>query len=229
MKRFIRFFWSTVTHPRANFDALASESTVRWAIIAAVLPILQIWGNVLLHTIFGLDWLGTRPLLDDPTFVGGFGHWRVSLAHWVAVFVALMPLLSLLDLVFNAGVAHLMSKLWGGQGTFDQMVNTLTFAWVVPNMLIAGVSEWVFSVPINLITGEAYWWNAAMQGELGTVTGIVWNTYVFGVYLGAQWIWIIVLGTIAIRRVQRIPLWSAVVTMVVTFSLSMFLSSVFVR
>ena len=42
---------------------------------------------------FGLDWLGTKPLLDAPTFVAGFGQWRVVLAEWVPVFVALMPIL----------------------------------------------------------------------------------------------------------------------------------------
>ena len=229
MKPFIRFFVHTISRPRANFDALASERTVRWAVIAAALPVLQVWGNVALHTAFGLDWLGTRPILADPTFVAGFGQWRVTLSAWVPVFVGLMPFLATLNLVMNAGLAHLLSKLWGGQGTFEQMVNTLTFASVVPNLVVAGVSEWVFGVPVDLITGHPYWWVAAMQGELGPVVGAVWNTYVFAVYLGLQWVWTIVLGTMAIRRVQRIPTWAATLTMLITFGLSMLLSSVFVR
>jgi hypothetical protein len=151
------------------------------------------------------------------------------MTYWVPIFAALMPLLSLLDLVLHAGVAHLMSKLWGGQGTFEQMVNTLTFASVVPNILIGGVSEWVFSAPMGLITGHSYWWNAAMQGEFGPVVGAVWNVYVLGVYIGLQWAWTIALGSMAIRRVQRIPTWAAILTMVVAFAVSMFLSSVFVR
>lgn len=229
MKAFVRYFWGTIVHPQATFDALAAERSVRWAVIAAALPVLQIWGNVSLHRVFGLDWLGTTPLLADPTFVAGFGHWRINVSAWVPVFVALMPLLALLSIVINAGVAQLLSKLWGGRGTFEQMVNTLTFAAVVPNMVIAGTSEWVFSVPMGLITGHPYWWNAAMQGEFGPLVGAVWNFYVLGVYIGVQWAWIIGLGTIAIRDTQHIPGWAAMVTMLVAFAISMFVSSVFVR
>ncbi len=140
-----------------------------------------------------------------------------------------MPLLALLSLVLYAGVAHLMSKLWGGQGTFEQMVNTLTFASVVPNIVVAGTSEWVFSVPMDLLTGQPYWWITAMRGEFGPVVSAVWNFYVSGVYIGLQWVWIIALGSIAIRRIQHIPTWAAILTMLVTFAFSMSLSSVFVR
>jgi hypothetical protein len=229
MKQFLQYFWNTIVHPRANVDRLSTERTVCWAIIATSLPVLQVWGNVALHTAFGLDWLGTRPLLADPTFVGGFGYWRVSLGNWVPVFVALMPLLALLGLIINAGLAHLMGKLWNGQGTFEQMLNTLAFASMVPNIIIGGVSEWVFGVPIDLITGHPYWWTTAMQGGFGPIAGTVWNVYVLGVYIGFQWMWIIVLGSIAIRRVQRIPTWAAILTMLVTFAVSMFISSVFTR
>jgi hypothetical protein len=202
---------------------------VRWALFASALPILQIWGNVALHYAFGLDWLGTKPLLTDPTFVAGFGQWRVNLANWVPIFVVLMPLLALLDLVIYPGIAQLMSKLWAGHGTFEQMLNTLAFAAVVPGIVVGALSEWLFSVPMNFISGNPYWWNAAMQGEFGPVVGGIWNSYVFGIYLGLQWIWIIALGSIAIRRVQHIPVWAAILTMVTAFAIAMFLSSVFVR
>jgi hypothetical protein len=122
-----------------------------------------------------------------------------------------------------------MSKLWYGQGTFEQMVNILTFTSVVPNIVVGGISEWIFSVPMDLITGHPYWWNAAMQGEFGPVVGAVWNFYVLCVYIGLQWAWIIALGSIAIQRIQHIPTWAAILTMLVAFSISMFLSSVFVR
>lgn len=229
MKLFLYYFWNTIAHPRTNFDALAAERSLRWALVAAALPVLQVWGNVVLHGVFGLDWLGTKPLLADPTFVAGFGQWRVNLANWVPLFVALMPLLALFDFVLYPGIVHLMSKLWGGQGTFEQMVNTLTFAAVVPGIVVGALSEWLFSVPMDLISGHPYWWNAAMQGEFGPVVGGIWNSYVFGVYIGLQWAWIVALGSIAIRRVQRIPAWAAILTMIVAFAVATFLSSVFVR
>lgn len=67
MRSLIQYIWGTVVRPRATFDALASERTIRWAVILACLPVLQVWGNITLPAAFGLDWLGTRPLLADPT------------------------------------------------------------------------------------------------------------------------------------------------------------------
>lgn len=229
MRKFIRYFFGTIAHPGAAFDALAAEHSLRWAAAAACLPVLQVWGNMAIHAAFGLDWLGTRPILTDPTFIAFFGHLRIDLDAWVPVFAGFMPLLALIDLVVIPGTAHLLGKLWGGKGTFEQMVNALTFASVVPNIVIGAASEWIFSVPMDLITGNGYWWNAAMQGEFGAAAAAVWNVYVIGVYVGVQWIWIIVLGAVAIRRIQRIPAWAAALTMSAAFFLSMFLSSLFVR
>ncbi len=229
MKPFFRYFWMIVVSPRAGFSELAAQPTVRWAVAAAALPVLQVWGNMALHAAFGLDWLGTKPMLTDPTFVGWFGQWQVDRAHWVPLFAVLIVLVAVLDVVLGAGIAQLMSKLWGGHGTFEQMVNTVTFAFVVPNIVIAALSEWLFSVPMDLLTGHPYWWNAAMQGEFGPVIGGVWNFYVVGIYVSLQWIWIIALGALAIRQVQRIPAWAATLTMLVAFSVSIFLQSVFVR
>ncbi len=229
MRRFIRFFWGTIKHPGPTFEALAAERTVRWAVMLACLPVLQVWGNMALHVILGLDWLGTRPMLADPTFIGGFGYLRIGLAHWVPVFAGLMPLLTLLNLVFIPGVAQLMSRLWRGQGTFEQMVNTLAFATLVPNLVIAATSEWLFTAPMNLLSGHRYWWVTAMQGGFGPIIGVVWSFYVIGVYVIAQYAWAIALGSTAIRRIQRIPTWAATLTMLVSFAASMVISSTFVR
>jgi len=229
LEQFFRYFGQTVARPRAAFEALAAEKSIRWGLLAAFLPVLQIWGNMALHAAVGLDWLGTKPLLADPTFVAGFGYWRVNLADYVPVFAALLPLLSWLGLLVTAGTAHLLSKVWGGRGAFEQMINTLAFASTAPNIVIGAASEWLFGVPIDLLSGHGYWWVAAMRGEFGPVVGTIWNAYVFGVYLTLQYAWIIVLGAIAIRRLQRIPAWAAVLTMLVAFGLSFFLSSVFTR
>jgi len=229
MRQLVRYFWGTIVRPRTTFEALAAERTVRWAVMLVCLPVLQVWGNMALHAAFGLDWLGTRPMLSDPTFVGGFGHLRIGLAHWVPVFAALVPLLSLLNLVIVPGVAQLMSKLWHGQGAFEQMVNALAFATVVPNLVIAATSEWLFTVPMNLLSGHKYWWVTAMQGGFGPTVGAIWNFYVIGVYVIFQYVWAIALGGIAIRRIQRIPMWAATLTMLVSFAVYMVISSTFVR
>jgi hypothetical protein len=46
-----------------------------------------------------------------------------------------------------------------------------------------------------------------MGSELGPVSEAVWNSFVLGVYTID--LWVLTLGTIAIQRVQRIPLWAA--------------------
>lgn len=227
MKQFLRYFWGVFAHPRATFDALAAERTVRWGIVAAFLGTFEVWGNIALHAIFGFDWLGTRGILADPTLVGGFGHWRVNLAEYLPVIVILMPVMALLGLCVTCGMAQLMSKIWRGQGTFEQMVNTLSLA-AVPAVVIATVTEWIFGVPIALLTGERYWWVDAMAGKFGVVS-IVWNIYFWGVYLTLQYVATITLGSIAIRRVQKIPAWAAVITMMATFVFAMFLESFIIR
>jgi hypothetical protein len=82
-----------------------------------------VWGNMLLFAGFGYHWLGTRPLLEDPTYVGGFGYLRVSAGAWLPIFTAFVPVNALVTLVVVPGVAQVLSKLWRGQGRFEQMVN----------------------------------------------------------------------------------------------------------
>lgn len=229
LRRLVGYFRGTIVRPRDTFDELARQPGIRWAVIVSCLPVLQVWGNILLHTVFSLDWLGTRNDLPEPTFVFAYGQVQVGLEHWVPVFAALMPLLGLIGLVFVPGITHLLSKLWGGQGTFEQMVNILAFSTAVPNIVIGAASEWLFGVPVDLISGHGYWWTAAMQGEFGPLVSAIWNVYVLGFYIGFQWVWMIVLGTIGIRRVQRIPAWSAALIMVVTLAVWQFVGSVFVR
>ncbi|MCE7980078.1 MAG: hypothetical protein DYG89_02705 [Caldilinea sp. CFX5] len=229
MNQFLHYFWGIIAHPNKTLATLAQERSVRWAVILAGLPVLQVWGNMLLHQAFGYDWLGTRPYLFDPTFIAGFGRLVIGLEHWVAIFAALMPLLALLGLVITPGVAQLLSKLWHGQGTFEQMVNTITFATTVPNLVIGATSEWLLSIPLSWLFRHDYFWEGAMRGELGPTIAVVWNAYVFGVYITLQYGWMIVLGTLAIRRVQKIPGWAAALTMLAAFLINFFISSLFVR
>jgi hypothetical protein len=140
-----------------------------------------------------------------------------------------MPLLFLLNLVVVPGVAQLMGQLWHGQGTFEHMVNTIAFATAVPAMVIGAASEWSFGVPIDLLSGHGYWWTAAMHGEFGPYAATIWNFYVIGIYAAFQYGLIIALGAIAIRRIQRIPIWAAVLTSSAAFAVYMLIAAVFVR
>jgi hypothetical protein len=79
----------------------------------------------------------------------------------------------------------------------------------LPTILICSLNDLLFTVPANLISGHPYWYTAAMNGEFGPVVAAVWNFYVIGIYTIAHDLWCIVLGAIAIRRVQGIPWWTA--------------------
>ncbi len=218
-----------IVRPRATFHSLAREPTVRFAVMLAGLNLLLGWGNMLLHAATGFDWLGTRANLPDPVYVGGMGYWQAPLAGWVPIFAALEPVLALLGLTLLPGAAHLIAKLWRGQGTFEGTVTALAFAVGVPALLIGQASEWLFGVPMDLIAGHPYFWTAAMAGDFGPVVAAVWNAYVIGVYSIVQYGAMVVLGAVAIRTVQKIPAWAAAVTMLVSFAAWMLVVSTFVR
>jgi hypothetical protein len=224
---FVAYGWGILVRPRATIDLLAAEPSVRWATIVVALSVVQVWGNMLLFAAFGFDWLGTRPMLPDPTYVGWFGYLRVSADQWVPVFAALMPVLALYGLTIAPAVAQLMSKLWGGQGTFEQMVNVLVFA-TVPSLVIGWLSEWLTGVSLNLLTGAEYFYAAAMHGAYGTAVARLWTGYALAVYT-IPWVWGIALGIVGIRRVQRIPWPAATVTMLVAYGLHLFVEASFVR
>ena len=95
-----------------------------------------------------------------------------------------------------------MRPLRGGQGTYEQLLVPLAFALTVPAVFIRSTSEILFGVPMILLTGHPYWWTAAMYGELGPATSIVWGSFVIGIYSIAHDVWIIALGlvTLACRQ-----------------------------
>ncbi len=227
VRQLVRYAWDVVVRPRSAFGAIAQETSVRWAVAIAAVGPLEVWGNVLLFKAFGYDWLGSKPLLADPTYVGGFGYVRVSAGDWLPVFVILSPLIAVYGLVVVPGVAHLLARLWGGRATFEQMVNVLALA-TVPSVVIATLSEWLTGVPLNLLAGTPYFYGAAMRGEFGPTMALVWTIYASAIY-AVPWVWGIALGIIGIRRVERVPWSAAVVCMTAGFALNMLIATTFVR
>lgn len=213
---FFRYFGGMIVHPRATLDDLARESSIRFAILLAIFGLLITLLNLLLFSFFGFDWLGTRRELSDPTYIGFFGRLQVNTDNYVPIFNLLLnPLMSLVGLIFIPGLAQLMSKLWKGTGTFEQMVNTIVFATVVPSILISSVFNDLLlgGVIPNLLTGHPYAFTAAQRGEFGSFVQILWWVYMIGIYILVKDVWTIVLGTLAIRQVQKIPAWAAVIIM----------------
>lgn len=218
LSKLIGYIWGVIVHPKATFDELAQLTSIRYAVTATVLVYLLQYLNLVLFTAFGYDWLGTRRELSDPTFVGFFGRMPIKVEDYLPVFFfVMMPLLVLLAPVIVPGLAQVLSKIWRGRGTFEQMVNTLGFAQAPAALFAVFVNDMILGgVPTNLITGHPYAFTAAMNGEFGAMwSTIVW-AYMFGIYIFGMGLWTIILGTIAIRRIQHIPGWAA--ALIMTFS-----------
>ncbi|MEW5942051.1 MAG: hypothetical protein AB1750_20490, partial [Chloroflexota bacterium] len=186
---------------------------IRFAVMLVGFSLLLTLFNLSLFALFGFDWLGTRRELLNPTYVGFFGRLRVDTDNYIAVFnFVVNPLMALVGLAFIPGLAQLLSKLWKGQGTFEQSVNTLTFAVGVPSIVIANVLNDMLLGGIlpNLLTGHPYAFTAAQAGEFGPFVQALWWIYILGIYILAKDVWCIALGALAIRRVQKIPTWAAI-------------------
>ncbi len=226
-RRLVGYAWDVIVRPPSAIDAISQETSVRWAVAIAAVGTLEVWGNMLLFGAFGYDWLGSKPLLADPTYVGGFGYVEVGASDWLPIFAVLSPAIAVYGLVVVPGVAHLLARLWGGRASFEQMVNVLVLA-TVPSVVIATLSEWLTGVPLNLLAGTPYFYSAAMRGEFGPTMAIVWTVYASAVYT-VPWAWGIVLGVIGIRRVERIPWVGALICMLVAFAMNMLVATTFVR
>ena len=216
-----RSFWGILVHPRATVDALVQQASIRPAVVLVVSVLLLGWLNLLLFTVFGYDWLGTRRELLDPTYIGFFGQLRVGLEGYVPIFhLVVGPLLALLGPVVMPGLAQVLSKLWHGQGTFEQMVNTLVYAQAPSILIRSAINDLLLGgIPANLLAGHRYAFTAAMNGEFGPAVAALWWAYMIGIYIGAVDLWVVALGTIAIRRVQRVPWWAAAAIMLFSYVL----------
>ena len=153
--------------------------------------------------------------------MGFFGHLRVGTENYIPIFQFIIsPLPALLGLAILPGVAQVPSKLWRGQGTFEQMTNTLTYS-MAPSILVRSVVNDMLlgGVPANLVAGHLYALAAAMNGEFGPVMAMVFWINMLGIYILGFDLWVVILGTIAIRRVQRIPWWAAALIMLFAYLL----------
>lgn len=221
LRQFLGYIWGMIVRPRTTLDELAQQTSIRPAVMLVIFVQLLAWLNWLIYTLFGQDWLGTRRELADPTYVGFFGHLPVVVEDYVPIFFFVVgPFLALLGLVVVPGLAQVLSKLWRGQGTFEQMVNTLGYAQIPSLLIQTFLTDMVIAgVPANLLTGHPYAFTAAMNGEFGPFWVTVYWIYIIGIYIVGTGLWIVFLGAMAIHRVQRIPWWAATFIMLFCYIL----------
>jgi hypothetical protein len=216
LRKFPHYFWGMIVHPKTTIDELGEEPSIRFALMLLLFELLLTLFNLLLFTLFGFDWLGTRRELPNPTYIGFFGRLRVDTENYVPIFnFVINPLMALVGLMFIPGLAQLISKIWKGGGTFEQMINTVVFATGVPSIVISFFLNDLLlgGVLPNLLTGHPYAFTAAQTGEFGPLVQTLWWVYMFGIYIFAKDVWSIALGALAIRRIQKIPTWAAAIIM----------------
>lgn len=222
MRKFFHYFWSMIVHPKATIEELAQETSLRYAVVLVLFSLALTLFNLLLFAICGFDWLGTRRELPSPTYIGFFGRLSVGTDDYVTIFNFLInPLMALVGLTFIPGLAHLLAKIWRGAGTFEQMVNTLVFATGGPSIVISSVLNDMLLAGVlpNLLTGHPYAFTAAQTGEFGASVQTLWWVYMIGIYIFAKDAWAIALGTLAIRHIQKIPIWAAALIMLFGYTL----------
>lgn len=232
-RKFFHYLWGMIFRPKSTIEELAQETSIRYAVALILFGVVLTLFNLLLFVIFGFDWLGTRRELSNPTYIGFFGRLSVGTDDYVTIFNFLInPLMALVGLIFIPGLTQLLAKIWKGTGTFEQMVNTLVFATGVPSIVISSVLNDMLLAGVlpNLLTGHPYAFTAAQTGELGASVQTLWWVYMIGIYIFAKDMWTIVLGTLAIRRIQKIPTWAASLLMLFGYILWFYgMAGTFVR
>jgi hypothetical protein len=95
MKLFFGYLWGVITRPRATFDELARQSSIRPAVTLVIFTLTLAYLNLLLTILSGGDWLGTRRELPDPTYVGFYGRLPVGAEQWTPIWFTIFPILSI--------------------------------------------------------------------------------------------------------------------------------------
>jgi hypothetical protein len=215
-RKFFHYFWGMIVRPKLTIEELAQETSICYAVTLVLFGLALTLFNLLLYAIFGFDWLGTRRELPNPTYIGFFGRLTVGTEHYVTLFNFLInPLMAMVGLVFIPGLAQLLAKIWRGAGTFEQMLGTIVFSTGVPSIVISSVLNDILLAGVlpNLLTGHPYAFTAAQTGEFGASIQTLWWIYMIGIYILAKDAWTIALGALAIRHIQKIPIWAAVLIM----------------
>ncbi len=120
MKLFWHYLNKTVVNPRAAFRGLANEPrqlAPGWTAVFAF---------AILSTLsaIGLVIIGAKPLLQPWLNIPpeNYYFWEIFIITPVSVF----------DLLIAAGLAHLMSQLFDGKGTYEGTFACLAFATSIP-------------------------------------------------------------------------------------------------
>jgi len=185
-KQFWLYCWGTIAHPSNTFKDITGErSKVTYGFAAVMLLSILYSVSVFIGFIKGLTLIGYEPFLRIPT---------ESYYLWQTFFT--IPV-GLIGWILFAGSAHLLSRSFGGRGTFEDNLAVLGFPFILMLPL-----SWFPEIIVTLFVPD--WW--------GTPT---WNTIDF-ILIGVSTTWFLIVSIIALRQAQNLPLGRTVFTALVS-------------
>jgi hypothetical protein len=202
---FSDYLLGTVIKPNVTFNWLASDSKKLTQSFRAILLI----GALYTLTVIGLAVIGAD--ISSPAWMSipadEYYFWEIFLAMPVVV----------LGWIMAAGVAQLLSKLFGGSGNFEATLAVLGFAVTVP-MFVTWIPETVGT--ILMVTGvmtQTDWLEMTSKPGFWQVFGLAYQLVAVA--------WCAFLFPVAIAQSQRLRWWRAIIVGVATlavFGLAMF-------
>ena len=206
---FLNYLLGTAIRPNNTFSRLVSDSKRILHSFGAILLI----GVLYTLTVIGLAVV--RADISAQAWVSipadGYYFWEIFFA---------MPVV-ILGWIMAAGVAQLLSKIFGGSGTFEGTLSVLGFAVTIP-MFVTWIPETVGTILIL---------SGAMRHkdwlELTSTPGF-WQVFGLAYQLVAV-AWYAFLFPVAIAQCQKLRWWRAIIVGVVTLALFGLVMFTFIR
>jgi hypothetical protein len=195
---FASCYLSTLLRPRRTFDALMKDPRRLsfGALALTICAVLYTFVYIFL-SIGGGAPLGFKPFLAIPTDV----YYRFNV--WI-LFPSMFGCW-----ILAAGVAHLLSKPFGGRGTFDDTLSTLGFS-----ISIACLASLLHDLPSSVLGAvgllDLRWYDVALN------SATIWRT-VLWIFYGLYLVLFLVLFPKAVGASQRIRGGPAILIGVLSF------------
>lgn len=203
--KFLNYLLGTVIKPNDTFNRLVSDSK----------KLTQSFGAILLiGVLYTLTVIGLAVVRADISAQAWGSIPADEYYCWEILFA--MPVV-ILGWIMAAGIAQLMSKWFGGSGTFEGALAVLGFAVTIP-MFVTWIPETIGTILIlSGVMSHTDWI------EMTSTPGF-WQVFGLAYQLAAV-AWYVFLFPVAIVQSQRLRWWRAIIVGVVTlafFGLAMF-------
>jgi hypothetical protein len=123
--------------------------------------------------------------------------------------------------ILAAGLAHLLSKFFGGSGTFEGTAAVLGFALSLPGFVTWSVETMITVLTLVGVMHQGAWTELTAQQGFWQVFAYVYQLVALG--------WYLVLFPIAVGVAQKLSWWQALIVGLLTFSVVGSIVFLFIR